>query len=81
MTQHRCICSKKKKNVAKSAVMQMMVITHINFHFARFEVPTDMMIKMLVVRDMTLFGLVCGYQHFGRDSCLKLQGGLGMIFD
>jgi len=59
----------------------MVVIAHSNFHFARFEVVTYMTIKMVVVWDMTPFGLVCGYQHLGRDCCLKLQGGLGMIFD
>jgi len=59
----------------------MVVIVHSNFHFARFEVVTHMMIKMFVVWDVTPFVLVCGYQHFGRDCCLKLQGGLGMIFE
>jgi hypothetical protein len=59
----------------------MMVNMHSDCHFARFEVLTDTMIKMLVVWDTTPFGLVCEYQHFGRDCCLKLQGGLGMIFD
>jgi len=59
----------------------MVVTAHSSFHSARFEVVTDMMIRMLVVQDMTPFGLVCGYQHFGRDCCLRLKGGLEMIFN